>query len=675
MLIELVCKYLIEDTTKDFTKEIVVNVGFKGLEEPILEDDYLVNFKDDIFILNDRIVYFNTTNTSSTNIYNYKGFQIENMNGNYQISIFESIYPCTNIRYESDHIIFEHTDINNNHLDNINNNINISNNEFSRYVLNTDKGKIEITKEYLTLTNRSNRNDYDNTNLSNNTNRNNNSDTINNDNNINNSNNRNNNNININISNNNNNIDNINIKTVIYEHFNKKEYSNLIIEYLKELNQSKFNFTKFCLIQSVDTFYLSIFKIQNQITAILSRELYNFIPILKNDFKFLLNIPYFNCNIRKIDLIPFKIPNFDLYNQYNLILNYSCVKLEENKYSFWFLIKIKEILFPLKIPGLILSPLISKMEYLLEGPYSFIISSKKDIKSSRLIFNCSTPSFSTFKYFYNSIDINNLLIKKYKLVLKCTNFDKIFPSPLLIEQYFMNEPKRITGECNINICNKSIEFRRTNYLNLRDSVSLWLMVYKEKVDLEKLIKKRWINLEYLIRRGSIEKDLTIIKRILKSSIKSDNDKNRYDKISNNKKDISKSNKSNIKSDRSNRSNKSNIFGRSNKISKSHRNNIKNNRKFYKFYTKTRKSYNFNNFNILQSVGHQSFLKLNSEILKGNVKILIPKKRTFSTIFEFKGNVYKLMKIEDILMCIESDYLEDRIIGSILVYFNYYDLSL
>ncbi|ELA42192.1 uncharacterized protein VICG_00835 [Vittaforma corneae ATCC 50505] len=489
--------------------------------------------------------------------------------------------------------------------------------------------------------------------------------------------------------------------SVLFEHSNDSGYITLIKAFLKDervFNWSKYNFIRHCIIQSVDTLYFIFFKVKDTVTVVLSRRLYNYIALYNYIISSeginttLLNVPDLNVennseNNGSASLIEgdssntlnfkYKIPDFDCLSQAELITKYSAIVLEENTYSFWFLIKLKEILHPFKFPGLVLSPTIRNMEYLLNGPYPFLVTSKEEIQlDGKLVFTCSTPiPTSTVKKRRCRSSVNtkgkssnvsmksltgrlgrtisgtisgftkstsrskSILNKKGEYIhyllsnkKKIEHFPTVFHASTLLEQYFVNEPKRYPVDYIFNIVTGNVSFKRGNFLNLSDAVSLWMMIYPGKIDLECLIRKRWINLEYLCRRACIDCDVSMLRRIIEKAEGKASGKT-----------------------------KKPLF----KIRMSKRYRI------YRMLRRICSKYRHKCLlDVLQSIYAGSILRINLSLNDG---VRIREGQLYSTAIEYKGNAYRLMRIEDIISCVESKYHSEQIDASIIAYLTHFNL--
>lgn len=467
----------------------------------------------------------------------------------------------------------------------------------------------------------------------------------------------------------------LSISTPIF-YSNKPEYTSLIKTFLNEndvlISQ---NAIKHCIIQNIDTFYFIFFNIGGHLTVFLTRKLYNYVPLYNyiqsvvNDFPInnsdsnsfynnrnaskhniydsILSIPDLNGleNGRSFDIIccqpffpkytiqlhKFIVRDYNAMNQISLILKYSSVVLEETRDSFWFIVWFKQLIYPFLFPGLIICPVILSTTYLLDGPFPFLVASRL-IHGKGLL--CPTPQPGTLgscKGRVNSI-LNNKNAYMKRLLHSKRAIEKLphtFSSSFLIEQYFLNEPKRHTVDYSIDISTGEILFTRGAYLNVSDAVSLWLMLYRGKVSFKSLISKRWINLEYLCRRACIEKNISVVKSIIKICGKSQYQRRWRLKA---------------------------------KMWRAKR------RKEFSSFLFTSET------DILRAVGNQAMIDFGQKLdLSGDVKIR--KSSRFSTMIEYEERVYRLIRVDDILQCLDAGYESAHIRGCIIAYLKYADLPI
>lgn len=725
MLIELISRHNAKTSGMLFP---ISNVAFKRLSEPILETDLLVASEYQIPVFSGWILYFNILPDQSSGWKQWKAFSFEKMNETspflppFQITAFDSVYPCTNILavYNGEclnYVLFEFAvDQKREHvlkdLKRMQPDLSLEDESlgpskrkkqgYSMYVIKAVDGDIPVDISALKRENTTgmylNKNKVmedlssaiesvevdsqipaidmklDNYKLRST------SDII-----------------------------SIIEKTEInentgmdrdipeFEYSNNSDYEILVKAFLKELQPSRYNFIKHCLIQSIETFYFIFIKINDQVTVILSRRLYNFIGLYnyiethEGMLLELLEIPDLNLpseagsillklDGNPVDILPlnckYEIFNFNCINQLELILDYSAVALEENAGTFWFLIKLKEILCPLVFPGLILSPAISNMKYLLDGPYPFIISSEKEVRlDNKLIFTCSSPTWKACKTWkiesrkkphQCSIKFRDRLAELIKgtetkvksrarsilegkmeyvdkLLATKFNLDKfpgIFEASFLIEKFFLNQAKIFPINYEFNISQGCVDIKRGAYLNMSDAVSLWLQIYPGAINLEKLFRKRWISLEFLCRRACIDGNTGLVKKILKKSVYlpggSEFHKN-----------------------------------------KSKRGRMKCRITAYRRYGRKRRFYTPRQEtcrDILQTIcSGLSILDVKMDLV-GEIKV-VEIRTSYSSLLEYQGGVYRLMRIEDIIGCLQRNYQDDRVIASILAYFTVFNLPL
>lgn len=465
---------------------------------------------------------------------------------------------------------------------------------------------------------------------------------------------------------------------IVFEYFNDKSYVVLIKSFINEFTYSRFSYIKHCIL---DTLYFIFIKIYDEITVIVSKKLYNFIPLYNLmesiDCRLILNVPDLNphtssgyvqmifddkqCNFK------YKIPDFECEKQIELIFKYSYVMVEETPRTFWFIAKIHELLFPMRFPGLILSPLISDMMYLMDGPYPFLISSNQVVElKDRPVFVCESPQWNTSRKTDHAIkkpkmmkkwtgkltrqiltklsykntsklEIRSLTSKKQEYIRSLLFSKKIkdgipdtFEAPTLIERCFLNESRYIPVRYSYNLDKNTVKFDTYNRMNMTDAVSLWLMIYKGPIDLVKLLNKRWIDLEFLCRRACIDNNVSVVRRIL-------------NRISNGSRMVYRGGIA--------------VLAR---------------RKFLRW---NNKPFNMNACSVLQSLNRNNKLyDISLYDINNKVNVSVDRKR-YVTTFKYQNETFKLLKLEQIIACLEAKYINNQVYGSILAYLQYFRLSL
>ncbi|KAM0679514.1 hypothetical protein GINT2_002358 [Glugoides intestinalis] len=457
-----------------------------------------------------------------------------------------------------------------------------------------------------------------------------------------------------------------------FEYTNSDCYGIIAKEFLKEFEMNKYNFIRHSLIQSTETFYFTVFKVDCLVTVFVTRKFYNYTSLYNyldniEDIKSLLKIPDLNKNSEEgtifikypEEIMPqfidwklynpvillnqkYNLPYFDCTEQLNLIFNYSSVMLEENEYSFIFLMKLKEILYPLRFPGLIISPLIESMKYLLSGPYSFIISSRSPVSViDRLIFTCSTPVPTEKKPVPDkkrkkTTIAEKLLQNKEKYIFNLLQAKKslqaVFEAPKLIEKYFLNEPTRFKVDYIYDLQKREVVFLKGAYLNLGDALNLWMLIYPEQIDLEQLSRKRCVNSEFLCRRACIDNNFDLISRLITGL-----EENKPIKVK-----------------------------RQQGMSSIARRIIKGQHR-----SLMRKS---SQVDILRTIG-SSYNIFKVKINFGEEIKVIRSRKRFTEMVDYKGKRHRLLRVDDIIGCLESGYSDEQVEASILANIKWFDLAM
>lgn len=484
------------------------------------------------------------------------------------------------------------------------------------------------------------------------------------------------------------------IKSVLIEKLNNPGYSKLLHSYLKNCVVSKYNFIKHAVLQSTETFYFTILKINDTVTVLISRKLFNFsvlFNIINSDgdriISTILNIPDLNSDdfsdsldlsfsSNKSVIIKYQIPEC-VYSDF-LDLPNKCLKIQivQNTippYSFencpfWFIKSFQEAIYPLKFPGLISCPLLDEMEYLLQGPYPSIFFSAKNFKNyhqvnvqfrdqndikgnvKQLTDSNRNPWIKYIKDLLNGIDSPNGILEFLNLP-KCTADDNYFaskklylalllgtqinssvilPSSHIYGICYLNDPISYSLSYNIDVSTSQITFPKSARINRKDCLSLWMIISPGELDLNKLLNTRDVDLLFLIRRASIQRNFEILESIII----------RTRKI---KKNLTKKKLTTIRF----------LF-------------------FKRLSPKPRRGINYT-FSILKNLRKNDNLLTVTEFIE--VEILKTSKLKFSTTFQYKNQSYELMKLKDIIQCLNKNFMNIRVLGSIGAYLKYGNLPL
>ena len=484
------------------------------------------------------------------------------------------------------------------------------------------------------------------------------------------------------------------IKNIIFESYNVPGLSKLAKTYLKDCESSKYNFFKYALLQSSNVFYFIILKVNNTVTIIVSRKLYDFTNIFnilsietKNQ---ILKIPDLNFDHNSGSIAisqgkyknlvkKFNIPKcffnelLDMANQskkVQLLSNFSHQNSLFNN-SFWFIKAFQDQIYPFKFPGLILCPMLDEMEYLLNGPYPIIFSSNKNfMKYSKITVNfndkinknstekekkpienfwarrieqINSENLVTCTSFLHFNGLNrkhdskrNCFLSKTQYISLLLNIKKEslnkfplnFHSSYLLEKLYLNE--KVIFDCNYtyDIETEYTDFPQSARLNFKDSLSIWMMIFPGDLDLRKLLNTRSIDLGILCKRACFQKDIATLNSIIQKA-----EKHFLSKLK-------------VKTIRF-------LFYK--------RQNLKS-KKGLKMLISVLKS--------IENVSGLFSVTIDKSI---NITIEKPKRNKLNSTFIYKEQRYKLMKLKDILTCLQNNFITDRVIGSICAYLNYGNL--
>lgn len=458
------------------------------------------------------------------------------------------------------------------------------------------------------------------------------------------------------------------IKSVVFEQFNSLAYSTLAKAYVNDIKFAKYNYFTHAILKNFDTFYFTILKIGNYVTVIISKKLYDFTKIFN-----LINQP---SDLNNKDLLIknlTKIP--DLHG--NVAISYQNIKSMNLKYnvpkaifneivdlsnlrisiqvksnalndSFWFIRSFEEQIYPLTIPGLVASPLLQEMKYLLNGPYPSIFSHEKYIDGFTTVSvqweSIINSSLKNEESLWNSYiqqsphlpdkSIRNMkdryistLLKTKKLVTN--EFPICFESSFLLEKFYLNEPIKYKANYSYDLLTGKIEFQRSGKLNKKDALSLWMMIYPGELDLERLFNNKNVDLVVLCKRACLQKDLKMIKMILK----------KVDRI--NGSDLKIESKftviSNIRT----------LFWKRMPI-----------------YYKTSQRMQDKVLKAIELDPKLFNLPLNES---ENVEINLGNR------FKFRGELLNILRIDDLFACLSQEFLTNQVIGSIHAYLTYGNL--
>lgn len=273
---------------------------------------------------------------------------------------------------------------------------------------------------------------------------------------------------------------------------------------------------KYALLQNMDNIhYFTFYITKKTITVFITYELFNLI-ILYNNLKLyyrkeILQIPVLGGSVsmyhdkknlfgkyKDIYVVPSTIQMYVL-----LMLNGNNVNiLHKNPVFVWQ--RIKKQLFPIIYTDLIVLPTISKLEYLLDGPYCKIYSKQYD-----------DYIYTNEKITIRSVFPNNLYrISKEKLTTNYTDFPLLFPSTSPVQHIFLNMPYYNTVNLYIS---KNFTIMEDPYVNIKklDYLAVFIILYPGALDYKELL---FVGNNYLlpiiIKRICIDKDITNLNFVL-----------------------------------------------------------------------------------------------------------------------------------------------------------------
>ena len=181
----------------------------------------------------------------------------------------------------------------------------------------------------------------------------------------------------------------------------------------------------------------------------------------------------------------------------------------------------------------------------------------------------------------------------------------------ILEKCFINQKTIENTKYRYDLNSSEIEFCYNSRINSKDSLTVWMMIYSDAIDLKKLLFTKNIDLRILAMRACFQKDFDLLDLIIKKAtpIKKQNSKNKFSTI------------------------RFLFFKKQNLKPKKSSN-----------YVISILKYIENNPNILKST-------VNSKL---DVKILKQSKFKYSTSFELNSQTYDLMKPKDIFLCLTKD---------------------
>lgn len=314
-----------------------------------------------------------------------------------------------------------------------------------------------------------------------------------------------------------------------------KSYIKHIIN-LKIMNNSN-SFFYIAVLNHKECFYFTFYKCEDSLLVLISRYLFDFILlfnlIIETQFEVkILQIRDLGCIsglIKDINLlVPFEYGNVDNQNSQIIITKiFKNKKVLIKKGKLWDIELALHNIRPFVFPGLIASPLLKEMEYLLDGPYLLIacdiesdlpskISNINHIKSligSTNIFSGSSnrdvsgsriPSFT------------ELLRDKYYLIKSQQyNFSYLKRSNC-IEEVCLNW--EVKFHCDYFYCFETRqEILKKQIINYKDSLKLWIIFYKKDINKELILKDHKDDrkiMKHLMMRTMIDDDREFIYKIL-----------------------------------------------------------------------------------------------------------------------------------------------------------------
>lgn len=241
-----------------------------------------------------------------------------------------------------------------------------------------------------------------------------------------------------------------------------------------------------------------------------------------------------------------------------------------------------------------------------------------------------------------------------------------FDAPSLIEKYFINEIKPFSCMYAFDLSGE-MEFFPQAKVNARDALSLWMMIYPGEVDYEPLLKASDCDVLYLARRACIDRNVKVVQKILRQVIQSDDTLAPWAVKGPHRstKKLPGSGKwARCNAKRFSRS--SSLLARSYMLTRSN-GKSKASRRLTRLDDVLSVIGNYDKWD-LHEINSRLSLSTPYKDTCGNFIVTVAEHPSYVRV-GYRGNMYNLMTLENILGCIYNEFYDDRLRASILAHFQ------
>ncbi|KAI5168657.1 hypothetical protein PAEPH01_0310 [Pancytospora epiphaga] len=329
---------------------------------------------------------------------------------------------------------------------------------------------------------------------------------------------------------------------VEYEYTNIPDYKLLIKSLIEGINLKNHSYITHFYINNQEPFFFTLFAIcgsseEMSLTVFMTRELlvlsllFNSLSKDTVNLKDLMNIEYISrCNISvtvdsKELLLKYKLDKFEINTLVAFAYSEKSIILEDTPETFWLLMFALSRMEPLLWPGLVITPIRKTMLYLLEGPYTFLVSASSEVVAE-------LENFVGHDQYYSATSIQrstgmdkppilDASMESYLFHLQSRKLqsDYTFPLRFNLKGLRRIEVVYLQSSSN-NVCNyvydslKGIVFLPRVYIDDEDPLPLWVLISPLEIDYEALMSHCIDLLPFLVKRACIDEEGEILFNLL-----------------------------------------------------------------------------------------------------------------------------------------------------------------
>lgn len=332
-----------------------------------------------------------------------------------------------------------------------------------------------------------------------------------------------------------------NSNNILYEHSNKVDYIFLIRKFIKDIRPKGHSFIIHFYLCNQFPLYFTVFSIQKddgfvELSVFLAKKLFNLVLLFNyihshedSVQKFLgiscfSNGQFFLAHKNQDLVVKYKLQHYRIQKLVDAIFLNHNVMIEHTPHTFWIIMFLLESMFPLKWPGLIISPINPEMLYLLDGPYRFVISIGADLTvgvdrvGSGVYFSSDELKIQNGKMAPNSYRIDAQNYAEYLLLQKLDN-TFAFPLKFTCENHehigyaHLHEASEESVDYVYDL-DEGLVFLPRAYLYNENPLRLWALFFPGELDYDALLEADKELLPYLAKRACMDKDQDSLLKIV-----------------------------------------------------------------------------------------------------------------------------------------------------------------